>query len=89
MLTPRYSSNAHVTIGGIEEGEEVEEVNSVLRTDWHGKHSPFTFGMLSGPVGTGLENGWILPSSSFPEQPDDWYRLKCFEWVGSRWLLPS
>lgn len=39
----------------------------------------FTSGMISELIGTGLENGWIPPSSSFPGQPYDQGGLKCFE----------
>lgn len=43
--------------------------------------------MTSGLIGTGLENGWILPSSFFPGQPYGQGRLKCFELDGRQMAL--
>lgn len=39
----------------------------------------FTAGVISGLIGTGLDNGWILPSSSFSGKPYGEGRLECCE----------
>lgn len=67
VLSPGDSSNTRLDVGGIEEGEGVGGGWPCLEDRL--AQDTFIFGILNGPVGTTLGNGWILPSSSFHEQP--------------------
>lgn len=84
VLPPGFPSNAHVTVEGAEEGEEVGGVDSVLRRN---TQDISTFGKTDGLTGPGLENGWVLPLSISPGQLYDQGRLKHFEWHGRHMAL--
>lgn len=59
-LTPGHPSNAHTPVNGVQRGEEVGGVDSVLSRDWH-RH--ISLGDDNGLIGTGI--GKWLDSSFF------------------------
>lgn len=76
VLSPGDPSNIQPDVGSIGEGEEDRLAQDT-----------FIFSILNGSIGTKLVNGWILPSSSFPEQPYCQGRQGVLTWVGGRWYF--
>lgn len=77
VLSPGNPINPYLDVGSVEEDEEAGEGWACLEDRL--AQDTFIFGILSGPVGTKLGNGWILPSSSLPEQPYSQGRPRDFD----------